>query len=361
MGPFKEAHGFGLTGVVPIAALAFLSVCFSAQGQDAPLPRVTADSTVSWKITALDGSVYYGIIQEQTDTHIRLRENTQGVLQIARDQIARMVVVNPEDLLDMWRIATSDGNVYWGNVVDQSDEYVQLQTDHLGVLTIPVDQIRSMATVDERHVVEGELWEDHLQATRYFWAPSGFGLQPGEGYYQNVWVFFNQFAFGVGANTSLGIGLIPIFMFGGEQTPIWVTPKISVPFNENETGGSVGIGALAGTILGGADATFGIVYGTLTAGSRNKNVSVGLGYGFAEGQWAEKPSLSFSAMLRGGRRAYFLTENYYVDGYGVITFGGRLVGRNMSFDYGLVIPVDPELGVEFAFPWIGIIVPFGEQ
>jgi len=59
------------------------------------------------------------------------------------------------------------------------------------------------------------------------------GLHKGEGYYQNIWVFWNQASFGVTENFSLGFGIIPLFLFGGEAgqySPIWVVPKLSYPW-----------------------------------------------------------------------------------------------------------------------------------
>jgi hypothetical protein len=53
-------------------------------------------------------------------------------------------------------------------------------------------------------------------------------MNKGEGYYHNFMVFINQATYGVTDNISIGGGLVPLFLFGG-LTPVWITPKVSVP------------------------------------------------------------------------------------------------------------------------------------
>ncbi|MCB9270107.1 MAG: hypothetical protein H6561_11110 [Lewinellaceae bacterium] len=68
----------------------------------------------------------------------------------------------------------------------------------------------------------------NTQSARYFFSPNGYGLHPGEAYYQNVWVLYNQVSFGITNNVSLGVGGAS-FPFGADATPVWMTPKVSVP------------------------------------------------------------------------------------------------------------------------------------
>lgn len=268
-----------------------------------------------------------------------------------------------EETIPLYRIETRDGNEFIGSIVSENEETVQLQTERLGEITISRADIRSMQRLQGTLGQDGEFWVENLQATRYFWAPNGYGLKSGEGYYQNVWVLFNQASVGITDNISIGAGMMPLFLFAGAPTPMWITPKFSVPIVEEKL--NLGGGALMGTILGEENefTGFGIVYGVSTFGSRDRNLSVGLGYGYAAGSWAKAPMINVSGIIRTGKNGYFLTENYYLNTGGengiLLSLGGRRMIRKVGLDFGLFIPFSEDMDNFFALPWLGFSVPFG--
>jgi len=260
----------------------------------------------------------------------------------------------------LFRIETLDGNEYIGKIVSEDTEIIILKTDHLGAITIRKVAIKRMTPVNKKQLVNGVYWFDNPQSTRYFWQPNGYGLKAGEGYYQNVWILFNQVAVGVTDNISIGAGMVPLFLFAGVSTPVWLTPKLSIPIKKDKF--NMGVGALLGTVLGESGSDFGIAYGTATLGDRNTNMSIGLGYGYLDGDWANSPIISFSAMIRTGQRGYLMTENYYI-GTGdedvlILFLGGRRLIKNSGIDFGLMIPATTGGGF-FAIPWLGLTIPFG--
>lgn len=259
----------------------------------------------------------------------------------------------------LYRIETRDGNEYIGRIVFQDQTAIRLQTDKLGEITLQKVDIRSMVAIRQQPK-DGRYWFDNPQATRYFWQPNGYGLKKGEAYYQNIWVFFNQVSVGVTDNFSIGAGLMPLFLFAGASSPAWLTPKISIPVAKDKV--NLGAGALMGTVLGEPETGFGIAYGVATFGSRDKNVSFGLGYGYSGGDWADTPTITLSAMIRTSERGYFITENYYIGSGGadimLFSVGGRRMVKRIGIDFALIIP--SETGGElFAFPILGLTVPFG--
>lgn len=263
----------------------------------------------------------------------------------------------------LYFIETTDGNTYTGVITEQDSAKVVLQTEALGTITIRRDAIIKMEPILPVKMVEGKYWFDNPQATRYFYSPNGYGLKAGEGYYQNIWVLFNSFAVGITNNISIGAGVIPLFLFAGTSTPMWITPKFSIPVKADKF--NVGGGALLGAVLGEEDAGFGIVYGLATLGTRDNNFTFGMGYGYAGGDWAKSPMFNFNGMFRTGARGYFITENYYISGADVdvmlITLGGRQIIKNAGLDYGLVIPFSSDMDGFIAIPWLGITVPFGTK
>jgi hypothetical protein len=261
----------------------------------------------------------------------------------------------------MVQIETTDGNNFYGHIVNEDNDKLILQIDGMGEVSFLKKNIRRRNVIESGRVKDGKVWFDNPQSTRYFWSPNGYGLKKGEGYYQNIWVLWNQFAYGVTDHFSVGGGIIPLFLFGGAPTPVFFTPKFSVPVAKDKF--NLGAGALIGTVLGESETGFGIVYGTSTFGSHDQNISLGLGYGFAGGEWASSPLLNMGAMFRLSPSWYFISENYYFgfDGEsgGVVSAGARWIIKKAALDFGLFTPVGGDIGEFIALPWLGFTIPFG--
>jgi hypothetical protein len=258
-------------------------------------------------------------------------------------------------------IETIDGNEFIGQIVSEDSLKVVVKTEKLGEISIFRTDIKRQEILEVQQIKEGKYWFPNPQSTRYLWSPNGYGLKQGEGYYQNIWVLWNQFAYGLSDNFSIGGGIIPLFLFGGTPTPVFITAKFSIPVVENKF--NIGAGAIAGTILGEEETGFGILYGLSTFGTPDNNVTVGMGYGFAAGEWASSPMININGMFRVSSRGYFITENYYINAGGenvvLITLGGRSIIKKAALDYGLVIPI-ADIGQFVAIPWLGFTVPFGK-
>jgi hypothetical protein len=266
---------------------------------------------------------------------------------------------NPQDSSKN-RIETVDGNEYIGVILEQTNEKIRLKTDNLGEITIAASQIKKITPVNQVLAKDGTYWLDNPQATRYFWAPNGYNLKQGEGYYQNVWVFFNQAVYGFTDHFSAGIGIVPLFLFAGTSTPAWITAKFSLPVVENKV--NLGGGILAGTVIGEDKAGFGILYGISTFGTKDKNLNVGLGWGFAGGEMAKNPTVNISSMIRTGPKGYFITENYFIgttDEFVLMTMiGGRRIIKRTGLDFGAVIPISSQMDGLVIVPWLGFTIPF---
>jgi hypothetical protein len=119
-------------------------------------------------------------------------------------------------------------------------------------------------------------------------------------------VLFNQVSVGITNNFSVGIGMVR-FSFCRAATPVWIAPKLSIPVKKDKF--NLGAGALVATVIGeGEGGGFGILYGLATTGSRDNNLSLGLGYGYAGGDWADSPTISLSGMARTGARDTWLMK-----------------------------------------------------
>ncbi len=262
-----------------------------------------------------------------------------------------------------YRVETVDGNEYIGKIVSRDANGITLSTAQLGNITIRTADIKKISPVDAIKIENGRYWLDNPQSSKYFLAPNGYGLKKGEGYYQNVWIFFNQVTYGVTNYFSIGAGIVPLFLFAGAETPVWINPKFSIPVVKDKF--NVGAGLLAGTVIGLENSGFGIFYGTGTIGSRDRNMSIGAGWGYSDGGISKSPTLTLAGMYRTGPRWYLLTENYYLgiseDPLVIISFGARYVSRKIGIDFGLFLPFQDENDGFIAGPWLGVNVPFGRK
>lgn len=267
------------------------------------------------------------------------------------------------DTAAVYRIETFDGNIFIGNITSEDSATIVLKTTSLGEIKIPLSNIKSKTILKQVKYEGGKIWLPNPQSSRYFWAPNGYGLEKGTSYYQNIWILYNQFSFGLTNNFSIGAGFLPLFLFGGTSSPFWIVPKVSIPVVKDKF--NLGTGAFLGTILGEDAGVFGLLYGTTTFGSRDKNISFGLAYGFAQDEWLNVPVINVASMIRTGPKGYFITENYVITSEGetlaLISLGGRSIIRNIGLDYSLWIPIGGDTGTFIAFPFLGITIPFGSK
>ncbi|TVR14695.1 MAG: hypothetical protein EA391_12355 [Balneolaceae bacterium] len=219
--------------------------------------------------------------------------------------------------------------------------------------------IRRITRIDADRIRNGVYWYPNPQATRYFFAPNAIGLDKGKGYYQNTWIFFNNVNYGVSNNFSIGGGLVPMFLFGISSTPVWILPKVTLPVSEDKF--HIGAGAMLGGLVGTESDLIGLFYGVSTIGNRDRNLTVGLGYGYGGGEVSTTPLINVSGMLRTGRRVYLISENYFIPEAGVagiVSFGVRWSSESLAVDFGLFSPLD-DAGDIIGIPWLGVTIPFG--
>lgn len=262
-----------------------------------------------------------------------------------------------------YHLEMKNGNIFFGKLINQDSSQILFKSFSLGEIKVDRSQIKEIYTVDVHDQKHGQFWLRNPQSSRYFFSPNGFGLKKGEAYYQNVWVLVNSFVFGINKHFSVGAGVVPLFLFSGGSTPIWLTAKFSLPFEKENF--ALGGGLLAGTVAGEDNLSFGITYGIGTIGNENNNISIGLGYGYAAGSWAKKPMINLNFMVRLGPRAYMISENYFIQiaesPITILSLGGRHIIKKAGLDYGLVFPINEGIGSFIAIPWLGITIPFTIQ
>ncbi len=272
-------------------------------------------------------------------------------------------------------VETTDGNDFVGELIAEDSISIKLKTENLGEISIKKVSIKNLDQLQGAQIQNGEYWFENPNSSRYLFAPSAYNLRKGEGYYQNTWIFMNQVSYGFTDRFTCGVGLVPTFLFGLEAAqamPLWLTPKYS--FGKQDSKLNFAVGSIAFFLpFAGSDGagTAGIVYGLGTYGSRDNNISVGLGWGFAatgeDSFFGSSPTVNISGMYRLGKRSYFVTENWFAffgdsfdGGFSIISAAYRYAGKNVSLDLGLFRPLGEDIEL-VGLPWLGVTIPFGKR
>ncbi len=190
--------------------------------------------------------------------------------------------------------------------------------------------------------------------TRLFFAPTARSLDAREGYFAVYEVIFPSASVGLGYNITIGGGLSPFS--SGDFQMYWLTPKVGLIETEKM---SLAVGALSMFIKVPDEDTidFGTLYGISTFGSEDAAISVGLGYGYAEGDVGHDPVFMLGGEARIGRNVKLISENWKFPGVDdpLYMFGVRWFGSRLAADFGLMRIGDMSiLGV----PWVDFVWNF---
>ncbi|MFY0608135.1 MAG: hypothetical protein JXR10_15555 [Cyclobacteriaceae bacterium] len=266
-----------------------------------------------------------------------------------------------QDTVSYYTITTSDGNILNGRIMQKSPEFVRFKTDNLGEIKIRFMDIESIQPMSNSKggSYSSSQSDTSVPAYRpgrsksyddpkyYLFRNNGFGLEKGDIYYHNVWLFFNEVNFGFSDNFSLGFGVMP-FTFD-ETLPAWIQGKFTLPIQEDKI--AVGLGTVhAGLIDGGSN--FGMVYTDFTIGNRSNHVNVGVGTGYIDGIWQSKPGFTLSGSIKATQSGALVTENYIFTDYLLYSLVFKQSFNTGVFDYGIFYIHDGFSGV--ALPWLGI-------
>ena len=248
-------------------------------------------------------------------------------------------------------IKMKNGDEFKGTITKQDSETIVLKTVN-GEINLIAANVRSIENDDYK----GKFAFANPHDTRYFFGPSGIPVKKRKGYYQNVLVTTNFVNYGLTKNISIGGGFEFISTLLG--SPIWfLTPKVGFNISKN-------IHAGGGFIMAGfaAEGVATLGYGVFTLGHSETNMSLGVGYGFVDGNLSTYPAIMMSATHRVSKSIALLTENYvFPNGSGDPLYFGihgiRIMAKKNSFDVGaIVIPMVAEFIP--ALPYVGYVRVF---
>jgi len=261
------------------------------------------------------------------------------------------------DSSHMQILKLKDGTTLHGRIIEIGKSNIQFKTD-IGKLTIPITKIIEIKEIPLSLIKKGAYWFPNPNETRLFFAPTGRCLKRGEGYFADYYIFFPMVAIGVTDNITLagGLSLFPFDNFI-ENNLFYFTPKVGFSAGDNF---ALSLGAMIVKLPTFEDddlPTVGILYGVGTLGSSNSSITIGLGYGFADWELADKPMFMLGGQHRVSRRISLVTENWMFPGIDnvLISYGFRFFGETLSVDLGFITSTG---GIFPGIPYIDFVFKF---
>jgi len=172
--------------------------------------------------------------------------------------------------------------------------------------------------VTDENIKNGEYWFPNLHDTRYFFSPSAFGLEQGEGYYGHSYWMMWQAQYGVTDNMSIGAGTTPL----GFPSTLNAKYSFNIKDDINAAVGWFWVGDLFGYTEGEMGSLLNMPYAVITKGSKENNITLGAAYNIATpfDDWRDtevEPSkrlvLNAGGTFRMGRRFAFVFEVWLLD------------------------------------------------
>jgi hypothetical protein len=250
-----------------------------------------------------------------------------------------------------------DGSTMVGRITALTADSVRLRLSQ-GEVTLARSGISEVRQVPAALMRNGQYWFENPHSTRLLFSSTAFPLEKGTGYYSNAWLFMHSFAVGLSDRFTLGGGATTIPGIALSDNLSYLLPKYTI-INGART--KVALGALIGFLpFDDEDITSaGLLYAVGSHGNRESNISLGVAWGYADGEITSQPGIMLGGQGRVSRRVSLISENWFFsfDGEteGVVSYGLRFLGENLSVDLAWMTP----LGVgNIGFPWLGFAFKF---
>lgn len=267
-----------------------------------------------------------------------------------------------------YSVELKSGNTFIGVLRGATADELEFETKDIGVVRVQRANVKLMIMLTAGQASRG--YDDVGNGNRLMFAPTARNLRKGEGYVQNLELFFLSANYGISDNFSMG-ALVSLIPGEGSYNIFALTPKASFPVSEKV---HVGAGALLIFTQG---ETGGVAYGNATYGSADNNLTVGLGYGFSgRGGFINTPIVVVGGAVRVLRRVslvnetYFAADNSFGNALAVPGIAGvRVAGPRLSGSLGALYTYyayddnygyyDSRSGLK-AFPFAEVSVRFGK-
>ncbi|MFZ4798250.1 MAG: hypothetical protein ACOYMA_12210 [Bacteroidia bacterium] len=283
------------------------------------------------------------------------------------------------DSLKIVVITLNDGGKIKGNILSMNIEEIIVKTDFAGIISLKRINIVSIVNYNENNEVTtaynnknpnnldimkfGGSASNYKKGNyltykanhKYFVNNSYWGLKKKELAYQNIWLLYNDWDYGINDNFSAGAG----FVFLGNLTTLNLHIRTQMELKEN-----LKIGAAYHVFFiptNTSYASFGITSCGFTLGDINKNITFSFGQGninsFDSKSDVSNSFNNFAYALSGSYKinesTSLITDNFYMEKSDMkfYSIGFRFHSKNSTFDLGYM--GNSYLGEEYSYDGTG--------
>jgi hypothetical protein len=258
-------------------------------------------------------------------------------------------------------ITLDDGSNVNGKITNVTGTEVTFESS-VGTMTIPIPRIKEIREVPANRIRGGDYWFTNPNQTRMYIGPTGRMLKKRSGYFTDFWLFFPAAAYGITDNITIGGGMSLFPGVDFDEQLYYLTPKIGIEAAERL---SLAVSGLIIFIPDWSDevidepSTLGAILGVGTYGTEDKSVTFGLGYGYIDDDFADKPVVTIGGEYRFARRISFVTENWVIPNVDppLLSYGVRFFGEDIAVDLAF-LNVASEDAIFPGFPLLGFVYNF---
>lgn len=247
-------------------------------------------------------------------------------------------------------VTLKNGNVFSGTVTTVDEESAGVQTSD-GVFNFRYDRIESVKIVKPGEVTSK--WRENPSKNKLFIFQTGKLLDSGSGYYQNTYIFFSNFAYGISDHFSVDAGFSMI-------------PGLGLDYQLYAIGAKVGTSISNTLYISGSlkyytvyDANEGVstLFGSATYTKNQLDLTASIGMGINSSDGANIITM-LGGQYRVSDRFAFLSENIILpagDGETptLLSFGGRIISNKSALDLGFFA-----FAGDFIAPFVSFTIKF---
>lgn len=296
---------------------------------------------------------------------LRLHKNQRKIL--AASHLSKMMVIitlffisipqksySQIDTATVTRYILISGIEIEGTKLYEDEDKVVLKTSYGAEVSL---QKNLIATSEEKKILvhKGKFVKNDPNKTRLFFVPTARTLNKGDGYFAAYEIFFPFLTYGITDYLTISGGLSLLPGNPLENQIKYFASKIRIT-NDEQLTLSAGFFWLSVSNISSS-----LIYGIASYGDYPFSISTGLGFGYSQENFTEKPFAMLGMEFQVSNNVKFLSENWVfpeVDG-AVISLGIRFFGENLAADFGFF--THTEILDEGAFPfipWIGFAYNF---
>ncbi|MFZ5941058.1 MAG: hypothetical protein ACOYXB_10850 [Bacteroidota bacterium] len=262
-------------------------------------------------------------------------------------------------------VTLNDGNILIGQITSDSEDEIVLQSATFGEMVISRKNVSAIKNLEEKQA-SGKFGFENPNPSKYLIGQSGIPMEKGSVSYQNVWIFLNSFTYSPVEFFSITGGFEIISMFFGADGPYFymLNPKVNFKVIDRlYLGGNIlYVNSIRTTTSFSGLATLNAF---ATYGTADYNATAGVGWGWVEGNFSQRPVITIAGMARVTKGLGFVSENWMIPGLGedggyyrLYSLGLRFISQKSTIDLAFVNNADIFKAIFIGIPYLDFVVKF---